>query len=670
MVGTILRKKRSATDKIRIRNSSANNVGRKPKEVDFSEAVEAIMKTRIDIEERIKKKVEEGLLASQKIDETVDKRRELEEQIKKLKAENERNNRMKFEKELEIEKFRLTLQKASEISSLGVSTTFPAPLHYYPTPTGYYPYYPLHTHPHLSYPVLDPMMSQQQFPPHHAVSMPAMNLTTGADFSGYGVPGFQRTASANSHNEVLSPGLTSLHRLKDANESLNSNNSKPRNEKNGETTSNNASNSEATPTNNQKDPATHTSIQSATSLTTPHLLNVSTNKKGLQLFYPEGETDGQPAVIKMETFGPGGLGALLADFKKEKPKDTLNSNRLQPPADNNIFPNYDFPSLVSGSNNLNASPPKLFGEPETQPNEQKADPPSTDQNPGKFQLMSAKITEEMESPDASGFRMYAEARERDLSPHEDFQTEMKRIGEFGRKESATPTNISEINKVSHKQNKNQNNSISKVDIYGEDSGDEKASIKKLNSLLNFSPNDEVLEPPSPRPWDLLTNHEVLSFPAVTTIRKTCFEFSETDVYRLECVVFKNLTEISIRINLKKQTETGKYLLVDEELIKMKDLCKVLEYIEHQDVLPLTMGLKSIKNSANFMKYCFMPFVWVSSTMKGKVVNLSKSIGLSRHCRGREAHSTASQAERISSRRDTADFPGSGVLCGTVSYRSK
>lgn len=118
MVGTILRKKRSATDKIRIRNSSANNVGRKPKEVDFSEAVEAIMKTRIDIEERIKKKVEEGLLASQKIDETVDKRRELEEQIKKLKAENERNNRMKFEKELEIEKFRLTLQKASEIRCL------------------------------------------------------------------------------------------------------------------------------------------------------------------------------------------------------------------------------------------------------------------------------------------------------------------------------------------------------------------------------------------------------------------------------------------------------------------------------------------------------------------------------------------------------------------------
>lgn len=618
MASSLGRKPPSRKTRVSYRKFNSSLDRPKSKGSEFEGAIKAFLKTQLKLEDRITKRLEEKFKLLQKIDQDHQphKYQELEEQILRLKAENELNQKIKFEKELELE--RLRLRKASE-SSLPF---IPSYSHVMGAPQFYNPAY-LPYPPNFQYPQVQPTDDG-----NNVNGMP-LNILQGQQpmLGGVSHPGNlnqfpQRSRSANPSTNITQ------NELFDQEEKKTEQNGNGLNKE----TSGGANNSIASkpkplridmsPILNESPPKNQTSAPlshhengvkvfkeprdndggSLTNINTPKLsngLNTSiVNQLGgrpqSRTHLDDSEIHSPFPIYKTDTFGPGGLKNLMSDLKRPSVTQPQSTNATGGgiPATNFIGEN-EAPLIQHKNKTENTSLNELKG-------------PSSAFS-GALQL----IVEESPNKAQKGY----------LSPtgEETESHELSHSGRLGtnnfddaaKKESikSLTSQIADPKQAPQQQNK-LNTTLQKLVLdFEEDSGDEKNFIKRDDSFLLLNPTDDVLE--SPKPCDLLDHPELLLLPNTASITKKCFEFSSSQVYKLECILERFGFDMRIKVILSTVTP-GKTpdTEIATEVIKMKDIRKVLKHVEYQDVMPLTTSLKSIKSFSSFMKYCFVPFVWV------------------------------------------------------------
>lgn len=642
MASSISRKNAPRHQVVAYRKSgSSTNRRRRSKSMKFGDAVEFFLQAQRELEDRITKRLQQNLKISQRVEEDAQtkKYRELEEQIQQLRTQNELHQKIKFEREIELE--RLRLRKTSELAFPGMlhGSSFPG----LPTPMhpAYLPYY-------SSYPY---MLSQPTDEAHlggiqtnsGSITNPLSlsNPVIGSPFQGGLSHYFQRPRSI-SHGASVSQFETTdfedkntHHNIstttKEHSASITSNNlSKTKTSRHDATAAftENAFKSESvsnTNTENAIKSLKETEGGSLTSMPTPKLSCVtspiqfpgrSSQSKNVPSLHLDDE-DAKP-IYKLETFGSNMLDALVNELRKS----TNNADSQAHSGMTTIyggFSNNHETSIGNAKSALTNEPSTPIKTEHLLLTDSKATTKTfTTQLPQIDEVYSRMIGkghlsptgEETESNEVShSGRNYGAGKD---SIIEDVPiVGRKRFSDSDKKESMKSM-ISNLTDQKQSNQDKHNTSLSKLvrelDV-DEDSGDEKFFMKKDSSFSILNPNDDF---ESPKPCDLLDYPDLLQFPDNSKITKTCFEFSETQKYKIECILEKLDMEMWIKIILTAADstagESSSPLAV--EIVKMKDLRKVLKHVEYQDVLPLTASLKTIKTFTSFMKYCFVPFVWV------------------------------------------------------------
>ena len=155
-------------------------------------------------------------------------------------------------------------------------------------------------------------------------------------------------------------------------------------------------------------------------------------------------------------------------------------------------------------------------------------------------------------------------------------------------------------------------SYSKLDIEFED-----------GSSLKDSPRNEGLFMPngwhdslgggfvSPRPFHILDVPELMNFPEKSILKQAYFGLDEDHNYTIECHFVPKAIDPGLKLVLNQKVHHFEsHILMAEELIKIKDLRTILEFIDYKDILPPMNTVKSIKNYKNFIRYFVLPFLWV------------------------------------------------------------
>lgn len=593
---------------IRTRQSFADSSADE-KEGKIEKTLEKLMSSQKELEQRLSQKIEDKLRLSHKSEEDSQARklRELQAQIELLKKENDLAMTSKLEKELEIEKLRLShriLPESQLLALQGMQPAFPAVPTYLPF-TNYHPVYPpyphsfghpahfqmgasvdlnqsiksnpvLHSHPATNHNFLIRSRSVDQaansisgeFPLENDDKNQSSSVSTNHDntstASNFGIR--SKNASADSFTKAQSPQDTS--------------------EKNTQEIGKN------------KDEPINLETQTDSSRSLTHQHKQEQNPPTL-------ERHVEKPIYKADTFGSAGLLSLVNDLKKSKlaaQNHNQHDNTETTASQTAKHGNQESPI---DSKNTSVHTPQIFN--------------SEKESVAQFANFTTAVERQQKSldpgkPILSGEQLTPTNEVNEYQEHSGTQhgnskdsaecNEKKKSPELFRRDSLKSILLTQKN----------NFSLSRVDFdFGEDSIDYRLQPKKQNTSLSiFNGHDDILE--SPKPCDLLFVNDAFPLPETSIITKTCFEFSATEVFKLECILDRTIAaDIKMKIVISKKSlkEESSYVPYACEIVSLKHLQKVLKHVEYLDILPLTASLKSIKTYADFIKYCVMPFVWVS-----------------------------------------------------------
>lgn len=110
---------------------------------------------------------------------------------------------------------------------------------------------------------------------------------------------------------------------------------------------------------------------------------------------------------------------------------------------------------------------------------------------------------------------------------------------------------------------------------------------------------------------LIESPDYLLYPSKSVITKQTFLLSPHK-YLVECHFDSKESDRKLVLLLKESlAESNQFDVVAQEIIRFKDLQKILKHLDCRDSLPSTVPLKSIKTYGSFVRHIIMPFVGVN-----------------------------------------------------------
>lgn len=144
------------------------------------------------------------------------------------------------------------------------------------------------------------------------------------------------------------------------------------------------------------------------------------------------------------------------------------------------------------------------------------------------------------------------------------------------------------------------------------------SLSKFDSEFDdFSPQNQLQDSIQDsiiqrKPFEFLDYPEQFLGLENSVIRQAYFGLGDQNDYILECHYMPEDNDSKIKLIVNQQTANPRKpsISIAEEVVRIKDLKTLLQYMEYRDVIPSSLPASSIRDYKNFITYFVLPFVWV------------------------------------------------------------